>query len=71
MKVQAEMILKNPDVSELRVVADQLIDTAMRGRGEPNMDDVYMLVVVRTPSPRQSPIDLPITTPQALSRLED
>ena len=66
MKVQAEEIMKNAGKEQLLNAADRLITAARYGRGQDGFDDVYMLVVARTPSPRQSPIDLPITAPRPL-----
>ena len=63
MRVQAQQILKNSDVSGLLEVAAKLIDTIMTGSGEENMDDVYEIVFVRTPQPRQSPLAVAVGLP--------
>lgn len=56
MRVQAQHMLKNPPRSLLISTAEELIDAAMLGGHNPEEDDHFEMIVVRTPSPRQSPL---------------
>jgi hypothetical protein len=58
MRVQAQKMLKNPHIDVLCQTAQDLIDIVMNGCGEKGMDDVYEIVIVRTPQPSQSPLAL-------------
>jgi hypothetical protein len=65
MRVQAARMLKNPHVDLLAQTALELIDIAMRGRGETDTDDTYEIVIVRTASPRQSPLAMAAGLPSS------
>lgn len=65
MKVQAHDILVNPTRRELTDAAQSVIDAARMGSAQQGTDDVYEILVVRTPQKRQSELARVVAEPEA------
>jgi hypothetical protein len=68
MKVQAEKILKDPTAEQMLTALQQLMDITRDAPAVPGHDDIYTMVIVRTPHLRQSQLEGPMPLPPALVR---
>jgi hypothetical protein len=62
MKVQAEKILKNPSAEQMQTALQELSCITRDAPAVEGHDDVYTMVIVRTPVPRpqeQADIQIP------------